>query len=252
MLFLRITLGIAIVAALAATALVWLQVRPNVEAVITKRNEFETQAKNERTAKVKVQKELGETKTKLEGTEKNLAETTAGKNAAEAKATEFENQSKALNSQLNLTKEDLNGKNQLLSAWNALGLAVDQVKTVIVDLKNTKETNLALEEEKKLLNKDNTRLIAELETYRGTNEAPVVLKAGTKGRILVVDPKWDFVVLDIGAKQELLKNGILMVSRDGKLIGKIKVASVQEDRAIANIMPDWKLAEILEGDQVFY
>jgi hypothetical protein len=252
MLFLRITLGIAILAALAATALVWVQVRPNVEAVIAKRNEFETQAKNERTAKMTAQKELANTKTKLEGTEKTLAQTVSAKNAAEAKATEFENQSKALNTQLNQTKEDLNGKNQQLAAWNALGLAVDQVKSVIVELKNTKEANVALEEEKKLLNKENTRLAMELDTYRGTNDAPVILKAGTKGRVLVVDPKWDFVVLDIGAKQDLIKNGVLMVSRDGKLVGKVKVSTVQEDRSIANILPGWKLAEIMEGDIVFY
>lgn len=42
----------------------------------------------------------------------------------------------------------------------------------------------------------------------------------------------------------------MMVSRDGKLIAKIKVVSVQADRCIANIMPQWKLGDVMEGDLV--
>lgn len=252
MLLLRITLGIAILAALATTALVWVQVKPQVATIIEKRNEFEKQANSERSAKQKALKDLGETTAKLQTTETNLIKMTAEKNEAVARATTFENDAKTLSTQLNQTKEDLNGKNQQLAAWNATGLTVEQVKGTVAELKQVKDANSALEDEKKLLTKDNGRLNRELERYRGTNEVEVVLKAGTKGRILVVDPKWDFVVLDIGANQELQTNGILMVSRQGKLIGKVKIANVLQDRAIANILPGWKLDDLMEGDQVFY
>ncbi|HAM71201.1 MAG TPA: hypothetical protein DCM86_06120 [Verrucomicrobiales bacterium] len=245
-------MAVAILAAVAVTALVWLQVKPNVEAVIAKRNEFEQKFKTESAEKSKVKKELGETKTKLESTEKNLAETTKAKTAAEARANELDAQSKALNTQLTQTREELAGKNQQLAAWNALGLAVDQVKGAIIDLKQTREANGALEEEKKLLVKENKRLVRELDIYRGTNEVDVALPSGTKGRVLVVDPKWDFVVLDLGTKQDVVPNGVLMVSREGKLVGKVRITAVQQDRCIANVVPGWKLAEILEGDQVFY
>jgi len=252
MLFIRITLAVAIVAAVAVTALVWLQVKPNVEAVIAKRQEFEQKYKTESAEKSKVKKELGETKTKLETSEKNLADATKGRAAAEAKANELDAQAKALTTQLAQTKDDLTSKNQQLAAWNALGLAVDQVKGAITELKQSKDANAALEEEQKLLVKENKRLVRELDIYRGTNEVDVVLPSGTKGRVLVVDPKWEFVVLDLGAKQDVLPNGILMVSREGKLIGKVKITAVQQDRCIANVVPGWKLGEIMEGDQVFY
>ncbi len=65
-----------------------------------------------------------------------------------------------------------------------------------------------------------------------------------------MDPKWDFVVLDIGEKQQVVPNGVMMVSREGKLVAKVKVVSVQIDRSIANIMPGWKLNEVSEGDLV--
>jgi hypothetical protein len=67
---------------------------------------------------------------------------------------------------------------------------------------------------------------------------------------MVVDPKWDFVVLNIGEDQGLLPDGELLVSRDGKLIAKVIVRSIQKDRSIANLVPGWKLGEVIEGDQV--
>jgi hypothetical protein len=30
------------------------------------------------------------------------------------------------------------------------------------------------------------------------------------------------------------------------------VTSVQPEKSIANIMPDWKLSEVMEGDEVLY
>jgi hypothetical protein len=252
MLFLRIALGVAILAAIAATALVWLQVRPQVEQVITARNDFEKKSNDERAAKSKALKELAETKTTLDTTTKNLADTTTAKNAAEAKATSMENEAKALTARLNTTTDDLRAKDQQLSAWVATGLTVDQVKSTVVELKSFKDANLALEDEKRLMNRELTRIGRELDVLRGTNEIAVVLKEGTKGRILVVDPKWDFVVLDIGTKDELQPNGILMVTREGKLIGKVKVSRVQQDRSIANVLPGWKLQNLMEGDTVFY
>jgi hypothetical protein len=60
------------------------------------------------------------------------------------------------------------------------------------------------------------------------------------------------VVLDIGANKGVENRGVLMVSRNAKLVAKIKVMSVQPERSIANIIPDWKLDTVMEGDQVLY
>ena len=110
----------------------------------------------------------------------------------------------------------------------------------------------ASEEEKKILARDLRTTKAKLQQYETGGEAIVELPPGTKGKIMVVDPKWNFVVLDIGQQQGLLPNGVLMVSRDAKLVGKVKIVSVEPHRSIANIMPGWKLGEIMEGDQVLY
>jgi hypothetical protein len=44
----------------------------------------------------------------------------------------------------------------------------------------------------------------------------------------------------------------MMVSREGRLVGKVKISTVQADRSVANILPGWQLGDIMEGDQVFY
>ena len=41
-----------------------------------------------------------------------------------------------------------------------------------------------------------------------------------------------------------------LVNRNGKLVAKVKVRSVQKDRCIANVLPGWQLGDVMEGDQV--
>jgi len=76
------------------------------------------------------------------------------------------------------------------------------------------------------------------------------LPATLKGKILVCDPKWNFVILNVGGDQGVLEYGELLVNRNGKLVAKIKVSSVQKDRCVANIVPGWQIGELIEGDQV--
>ena len=76
------------------------------------------------------------------------------------------------------------------------------------------------------------------------------MPANLKGKILVADPKWEFIVVDVGENQGVLEDGELLVNRNGKLIAKVRVRSVQKDRSIANVLPGWKLGDLMEGDQV--
>ena len=78
----------------------------------------------------------------------------------------------------------------------------------------------------------------------------VKLPADLKGKVVVVDPKWDFVVLNIGDDQGVLQDGEMLVSREGKLVAKVIVRTVEKDRCIANVVPGWKLGEMIEGDKV--
>ena len=100
-----------------------------------------------------------------------------------------------------------------------------------------------------VLDRERKRLQSRLSMYEGTNQV-VTLRADLRGKILVVDPKWDFVVLNIGQDQGVIDNGELLVSREGKLVAKVIVRSIEKNRSIANIIPGWKLGEVIEGDEV--
>ena len=60
------------------------------------------------------------------------------------------------------------------------------------------------------------------------------------GKVTVVDPKWDFVVLDFGSGKGLPQKGVMLVSRNGELVAKVRVMSVQEERSVANVSLFWR------------
>ena len=128
----------------------------------------------------------------------------------------------------------------------------EQIKAALDSEKKLQAAVEALDEEKKVLQRKIKSLENQLEPYLARGEEIPPAMPGVKGKILVVDPKWNFVILDIGEKSGAQERGVLMVSRNAKLVGKVKIVSVSADRSVANIMPSWKLDELQEGDQVLY
>lgn len=130
-----------------------------------------------------------------------------------------------------------------------LGLNPPKIRQINEDLpKATNELSL-LKVEQRLAQvqalKDKGELNALLNPKGG-----VALPAGLAGKVSAVDPKWDFVVLNIGANHGLLKNGEMTISRGGKLIARVKLHKVETDYAIANVMAGFKKNDIQEGDDI--
>ncbi len=71
-----------------------------------------------------------------------------------------------------------------------------------------------------------------------------------RGHVLSVDPKWKFVVLDLGQAQKTKPTWKLLVSRGGQLVAKVEIVAVEGERSVANIIPGWQFGEIREGDVV--
>ena len=118
--------------------------------------------------------------------------------------------------------------------------------------KQFKELEKALEgsqQENKVLGQKIVALKNQLAIYI-TPEYVVPLPSSLKGKVLVTDPKWNFVIINVGQDQGVLEQGELLVNRNGRLVAKVRVRSVQKDRSIANVMPGWQLSEVVEGDQV--
>ena len=117
------------------------------------------------------------------------------------------------------------------------------------ELPKRKDELATLKREQQLINVQLVKKTGELNAMINPKGA-VALPPGLIGKVKAYDPKWEFVVLDLGANHGLLKNGELSVSREGKLIARVKLDKVETDYATANVMKGFKLDEIREGDSV--
>ena len=248
----RISLIVAILAGIAVIVLGNMQLRTNINTIIEERETEKREHTATRSKLKKTQNELTATEKNLENETKAHTETKASLTRAKSQVEELEKQTADLSQSLETTRNDLTSARQTLSAWDALGIPVEQVQATIAQNAEMRTALEALNQEKQVLAYNNKKLRAELEKYIGTEEYVVEMPVGLRGQVTAVDPKWDFVVLNVGEKDGVLPDGVFLVSRDGKLIAKVRVSSVQPKRSIANVMPGWKLGEIYEGDEAIY
>jgi len=79
-------------------------------------------------------------------------------------------------------------------------------------------------------------------------------RTGVRGTVLAVNQAYNFVVLNLGARQGLEANSEMLVLREGTLIGKIRISSVEPATAIGDIISS-SLArgvQVQPGDTVIY
>lgn len=257
MLLIRISLILAIIAGIAAGVIGFVQVKPAIETLKTQYADEQTAHKNTQTEKKKVEKELANTADELKqekGNHDNTKSQLAKANTARADA---EKRANGLSSDLQKTKADLTASKQELAAWESTGTTPDKIKEEIAAKKEAQAKVGDLEKERELLlakikkHEDFIAVILGKTEDENPEEGPI-MQGPIKGRVLTVDPKWQFVVVDVGSKNGLVRNGVLLVGRDGRLIAKIKVREVKEESAVAFIMKGWNLTDVVEGDIVVY
>ena len=79
-------------------------------------------------------------------------------------------------------------------------------------------------------------------------------RAGVHGTVLAYNQAYNFVVLNLGARNGVETNSEMLVLRDGTLIGKIRISSVEPATAIGDIITN-SLArgvQVQPGDNVIY
>lgn len=70
------------------------------------------------------------------------------------------------------------------------------------------------------------------------------------GRILEVNSKFDFVIINLGEEDGVERGMIFMVYRDKKLLGKVQAEDVFPKMSSCVILPEWKQATIRIDDGV--
>jgi hypothetical protein len=246
----RICLILAILAALGAGVVNFVVVKDKIGALTTDRNTQRDGWISTKGELDKTQKNLARTQNQLTQTQQQLADANSDRDKAVATATAQTKRADDLSDKLAKTTQERDTAQNDLAAYTGTGFKAEDVVKLSRSLKDAQDAIVVANEEKMVLSRTITRLTNELAQLTGNEDYVVKLRADLKGKILVVDPKWDFVVLNIGEDEGVLQDGELLVSRDGKLVAKVVVRSIEKDRSIANIVPGWKLGEVIEGDEV--
>ena len=247
---LRISLILAILAGLGVIGVSQFMLRPQIEEIRTTRDHNKTEWDKTTANLKKTNTVLRATLEKLVKTETDLGET---KTQLAATTTKFELEQKRANGlqeNVNKLNTDLKAAKDELFAYTATTLKPEDIKGLLSNMKSMQVANDGMKEEVKLLAGKVKEQHAKIVALTSDKEVDPPLPPDVRGKVLVVDPKWDFLVLDVGAKIGVVDRGVLLVSRQGELVAKVRVTSVQDNRSIANIMPGWKLKDVMEGDIV--
>ncbi len=245
----RISLIIALIAGLAVVGLNSFTIKEKVNTLQTHLAD-ETKAHQEFLGKYTATKSsLDKTNAILKKTIADLEETTQVKDKALADLDAQTKRADKLDADLTKTRQERDDAQADLASYKATGLKPQEILAMNKQYKNLQDTLAGTQEENKILGQEIKKVKNRLAMYEDPN-TPVPLPASLKGKVLVLDPKYNFVVLNVGEDQGLLERGELLVKRDGNLVAKVVVTRVQKGQSIANVLPGWSLGEILEGDQV--
>jgi len=244
---LRISLIIALVASIAALVISQMKVADKINGLETKLAETEQHLQSSLAAESKAKKDAKDATAAADQAKKQLETTKTELAAASEKADQQEKRANDLATKADKLTQERNDAQTELAKWKASGLTLEQITATIVENKKLLGENNGLKEENKVLGRRLTQTKAELDLLTGTIDK-VPLPPGLKGKIIAVDPKYEFVVLDIGEAQGVLKRGEMLINRSGRLVAKVRILSVEPNRCIANVLPNWKQGEPMEGD----
>ena len=214
-------------------------------------------------AKLKAtEEELAATKAELKSTQEKLAMTEADLAKTKTELADAKNEAdkaKADYATINKNYEDLKAKfggqtlEQIAESIAKMETSNKELTTKVAELsiKLTEQTQLVegLSKDKKVAESQ----IAEQKTHIKRYTDNIMLK-GTRGEVLAVNAGWGFCVLSLGDKRGAAANKILIVTRGGQAIGRVRIINVEASQSVADIIPSsfTKGTYVQPGDQVIY
>ena len=180
---------------------------------------------------------------------------------AQAKNQELSLTADKLSKDLTTTKTDLESTNSKLTLTSEqLQAYTDELKgkkpaELFTELNDLSEKMKVSESENKILNSAKEKLDLELKKLRTEIE---MTKPGSaksislSGKIVAVNPTWNFVILDLGKNDQLVEGLTMVIYRGEKMIGKIKTVTVDAQTSVADVLPGTPASALEVGDQVVY
>lgn len=244
---LRVFLIVAVAAGLAAAVVGYTRVGGKISELSTELTSTKAQRDQLVASETKLKRDLRTANESLVSTTAELADTKSQLEIVQTQAAQQELRANQLEQERTLFLRERNEAQTELAIWRAFNRTPDEIRALIAENRRLVEENVAVAEENRVLGRKLGSLESRIAMYEGRQEK-VALRRDLRGEVIAVDPKYDFVVLDIGEQDGVLERGEMLINRGGKLVAKVRVLSVDANTSVANVLPDWRQADIMEGD----
>lgn len=177
---------------------------------------------------------------------------------AKEEATAAEEKVTAAEAEITVLKADATAKDTRIAELEqqANSPAVDTAPVGGPPVEELQARVTELETVNQQLQDQNTGLTTQISELRRKEESRQkgLMKPGVSGTILAVNQAWNFVVLSLGDRQGVVPNAEMLVQRDGRFLGRIRVTSVEPSTSIADILVRTvpRGFSIMPGDRVVY
>ena len=190
---------------------------------------------------------FGDTQNKIASNEAELAKVQAEKNDLQAKLRANETEIAELRKRITEADPKSATGNQPATSTTDLQAQLDDAKK---QLDAAEREKIFLSDKMKVTQEKTTQL----ETERKRRPAPGANNPGIRGTVLAVNQAYNFVVLNLGARQGVEANSEMLVLRGGSFIGKIRISSVEPATAIGDIITGTlaRGVQVQPGDTVVY
>ena len=195
-----------------------------------------------------VEKEKSGLKTKVESLS---TETDKLKEKARLLSEEFKREKEKYQAELEEQSSRLN------SLTTSLANEKKHSANLAANLAQLKENYESLQKQHQLAEQKSGELKSQLDklsAQKGVELKKIVVKQKpkplVKGRILVVNNEFNFVVIDLGQKDDINVEDEFAVLRAGRQVGKVKIERVYEAMSTAAIVPGSEEDEIIEDSVV--
>lgn len=248
---LKVLISLALVGALASGVLAVLIVQKQ-SALTVEKEGIKNQLEQSKTDLTKASAEIKTKSDALTQKETELSEAASKAQAlqtkltdAEKKANELESSSKDADKKVQEAQAKLDQITKTLDGHSADELKSQAAKAQ-EELTAVRGEQRLLQDNLQTANAETARLQKLVRVAQGQDQVP----PGLTGKIETVNRTWNFVVLNVGDKDGVVRNVTLIVYRDSTYVGKVKVVSTEEHTAVADILPEWSKGDIQSGDDV--
>ena len=245
----RILLVIAILTGIGALVIAHIKIEPAIVELKDAKAKVEEARTAAESGKAKAEAEVKTTKGELDKKTNDLADTNTKLDARTKEVAELQTAKDGLTADLDKSRKETQTAKSENEEFSKLNKTVADISATYIKLAKTTEERDIFAQEKRILQSHVVKLDNDIVNLKSRFEdVRVELPPGLTGKVLAYDPKYEFVVLDIGNNNGVKQNGEMIVSRDGKFIGKVRITSVQDNQCIANVLRKERKSDVLEGD----